>query len=388
MKNFIQKKYQKEIESGSMLEASKLLEQYDHVINFSIGDPDLPTPQIVLEKTSHDLFQGYTHYTHPLGMIELRQEIQKEFLEEFQAKVEIPEIIVTTSASHGLFLACSALIDPGDECIVFDPYFTSYAQVVFHCGGKLVSVATFEEENFKVKEERLREAITEKTKIIIVNTPCNPTGAVYDEATLQMIARIAIEYDLLIIADDIYTIYTFEQPFKTIFSVPGIRDRLVVLRSLSKDYCMSGFRIGYCIANPSIIDAMNRVNESCIYSAPSISQRAALHALQHRKEFQHQIRETFYERAMYTYERIQKIPYLSVLKPSGSIYLFINITKTGLTSKEFCDVFLKKYQLLFLSGSIFGKYGEGYVRMALIVPIPILKEAFDRLEKDPFFPIK
>ncbi len=384
MRNFIQKKYQREIESGSMLEASKILEKYDNVINFSIGDPDLPTPDIVLKETSKDLFNGYTHYTHPLGMIELRQEIQKEFFEEFNTKVEIPEIIVTTSASHGLFLACSALIDPGDECIVFDPYFTSYAQVIFHCGGKLISVPTFEEEKFAVNEERLRKAITNKTKIIIVNTPCNPTGACFDEKTLKMIASVAIENDLIVIADDIYTIYTYQQPFQTMLTIKEMKDRLVVLRSLSKDYCMSGFRIGYAIAPIDIIDAMNRVNESCIYSAPSISQRAALHALRHRHEFQTQIRNTFYERAKYVYERIKKIPYLSVLEPSGSIYLFINIKKTKLTSKEFCDTFLKRYQLLFLAGSIFGKYGEGYVRMALIVPIPILKEAFDRLEKDPF----
>lgn len=375
---FISKRYWNNI-STPMGISGDLAKKYDDIINLSLGDPDLNTDLRIIEEAFNDASNGHTHYTDPLGDEELRVEISKYYKEEFNYDVALNECLVTTSGCHAMWLILESILDDGDEVIIPEPYFTPYPDQVKLARGKAVLLETFEEEMFQVNVERLEKCITNRTKAIIINTPSNPTGTCFSKATLEDIAKIAMKYDLIVIADDIYTAFSYAEPFIPITTLDGMKERTISIRSFSKDYCMTGWRIGYVIAPKEIIQIMKDVNENNVFTAPSISQRAALHALRIRKEVQPAIIEEFKNRAYYAYERIREIPYLSVLEPRGSLYLFVNIKKTGLTSREFCDKLLNEYHILAIPGDAFGKSGEGYIRIALTLGVNKLKEAFDRL---------
>lgn len=375
---FISKRYWNNI-STSMGESVALARRYNDIINLSIGDPDLTTNEIIINSAFEDAKDGHTHYTDTLGDLELRKEICKYYNEMYKYKVNLSECMVTTSGCHAMWLILESILDDGDEVIIPEPYFTPYLQQVELARGKAVFLETFEEEEFQVNIERLEKCITNRTKALIINTPNNPTGTCFSRKTLENIAYIAKKYDLIVIADDIYTAFSYSEPFIPITSLEGMSERTISIRSFSKDYCMTGWRIGYVIAPEFIINIMKDVNENNVFTAPSISQRGALHALRNREEVQESIVGEFKERSYYAYERIREIPYLSVLPPRGSMYMFVNIKKTGLTSKEFCNKLLEKYHILAIPGDAFGKSGEGYVRIALTVGVPKLKEAFDRL---------
>ncbi len=380
MKKFISEKFQN-IELSSMLETNELAKSFSDTINLSIGDPDLITNKAVIDAAYHDMLNGHTHYTNPLGYEELRQAIIDDYEQEYHVKFNMNEVMVTTSATHAMFLVLKALLNKGDEVIVFDPYFSSYSQQVDLNEGKLVVVRTYEENEYQLVLNDIESKITSKTKAIIINNPANPTGVHYNKNSYDILKALAIKYDLLIIADDIYTILTYDSSFTPINTYKEIQDRVITVRTFSKDYCMTGFRLGYVLANEELIKVMNIINEGVVYSPPSVSQRAALYALKHKKEIQKEIIKTFKERIDYAYERINKIDFLSVKKPKGSFYLFVNIKKTNMTSKEFCKWFLQKYHILVLPGNIFGEGGEGYIRMSLTIEMDKLKEAFDRIEK-------
>ena len=274
-----------------------------------------------------------------------------------------------------------ALLDPGDEVIVFSPYFTMYRSQIELSGGVCVEVPTYGSEGYAINGDRLRAAITPKTKAIIFNNPCNPTGAAYGIDTLKLLYNIAEEHDLLIVADEIYTRYMFNGPFVPICSFPGAMKRTVTLNSFSKNFMMTGWRIGYIIASPHIVNTVMHVNNSLVYSAPAPSQRAAIKALEHRKDIQDKYISRYKERVFYAYERIKNIPYLSMGQPGGTFYVFPNIEKTGLSSKEFCGVLFEKCHILATPGSSFGASGEGYIRLVCACSLDTIKEVFDRMEK-------
>lgn len=376
---FISKRYWNNT-STPMGASGELAKKYDDIINLSLGDPDLNTDLRIIEEAFKDASNGHTHYTSALGDEELRLEIAKYYKKEFNYDLALEECLITTSGCHAMWLILEAILDDGDEVIIPEPYFTPYPDQVKLARGKAVFLETFEEEMFQVNIERLEKCITNRTKAIIINTPSNPTGTCFSKETLEDIAKVAISHDLIVIADDIYTSFSYAEPFIPITTLEGMKERTISIRSFSKDYCMTGWRIGYVIANKEIIQIMKDVNENNVFTAPSISQRAALHALKMREEVQPGIVEEFKNRAFYAYERIKEIPYLSVLKPRGSLYLFVNIKNTGLTSREFCDKLLHEHHILALPGDAFGKSGEGYIRIALTVGVDKLKEAFDRLK--------
>lgn len=375
---FISKRYWNNV-STAMGASSDLAKKYDDIINLSLGDPDLTTDERIIEKAFEDAKNGHTHYTDTLGDLELRKEISKYYMESYEYNLRENECLVTTSGCQAMWLILESILDDGDEVIIPEPYFTPYPQQIALARGKAVILETFEEDEFQVDVDRLEKCITNRTKAIIINTPSNPTGTCYSRETLEKIAKVAIKHDLIVIADDIYTAFSYAEPFIPITTLDGMRERTISIRSFSKDYCMTGWRIGYIVAPKFMIDIMKDVNENNVFTAPSISQRAALHALRMRREIQPAIVEEFKNRAYYAYERIREIPYLSVLPPRGSLYIFVNIKKTGLTSKEFSDKLLEKYHMLVIPGNAFGKSGEGYVRVALTVGVDKLKIAFDRL---------
>lgn len=377
---YIAKRYWKDI-TTPMGQVDVLAKQYSDVINLSLGDPDLITSDIIIENSMKDAKAGHTKYTDFRGDPELREEIRKYYKAEYNMDFTDNKVMVTASGCIAMYLALEAIIDDGDEVIIHTPCFTPYQQQIVLTRGIPVELATYEEENFQINIDRLKGLITERTKAIIINTPTNPTGNCFTRKTLEDIANVAQEYDLLVIADDIYGSFSFTEPFLPITTLEGMKERTITINSFSKDYTMTGWRIGNILAPDFIIKTIQQINENVVFTAPSISQRGAIYALKNRKEIQPPMVAEYRSRVFYAAERINKIPNMSVPSPKGTFYLFVNIKKTGLTSIEASDRILREAHVLTIPGIAFGACGEGYVRLACTVNNDILKEAFDRIEK-------
>lgn len=378
---FIAKRYWKD-QSTAMGKSDEMARSFNDCINLSLGDPDLVTDALIIDKSYEDARCGHTKYTDFRGDPELRTEICKYYKEEYDMDVKDEEVFVCASACLGMYLALEAIVDDGDEVILQAPFFTPYPQQVELARGIPVELPTYEEEDFQINMERLESLITERTKALIINSPSNPTGNCLTTETMKKIAEIAVKHDLLIIADDIYTAFSYQNPFVPFGSLPKMRDRTIILNSFSKNFTMTGWRVGNIIAPEYIIRVIQQINENVVFTAPSISQRAAIHALRHRTEIQPPMVEEYRKRMFYAAERINAIPKLSVISPpKGSFYLFINIKDTGLTSEEAAEKILSQAHVLTLPGNAFGSCGEGYVRIACTVKVETLKEAFDRIEQ-------
>jgi aspartate/methionine/tyrosine aminotransferase len=376
---FLAHKYLSDNSNPLSLVASLLGEK--DIINLSIGDPDVITDEIIIDGAFKDASEGHTKYTKPSGDPELIKEITRFYWEEYDIRVDEPEIMVTVGACHAMYIALKAIIDEGDEVIVPEPYFTPYKDQIEQVGGKIVTLTTIEEEGFNINIDALRSLINEKTKAIIINSPNNPTGACYDKDTLEALGRLAVEKNIIIISDEVYDAFMFKEKYTTILSIDGMKERSILLGSFSKGYAMTGWRIGYVIAPDYVTKCMVQINEGICFSAPSISQRAAIHALRNRYKIQPSIVASYKDRMIYAAERINATKGMKVLGPKGSIYLFANIKATGMTSAEFCKVLLEKAKVVFLSGTAFGESGEGFVRIACTVSMQELEEAFDRIQE-------
>lgn len=376
---FIAKRYWED-KSTAMGKSDVLAKAFDDVIDLSLGDPDLVTHDLIIDKAFADAKAGHTKYTDFRGDPELRAEISKYYEEEYDMDVKDEEIFVCASACLGMYLALEAIIDDGDEVIMQAPYFTPYPQQVELARGIPVELPTYEEEDFQINIERLESLINDKTKALIINSPSNPTGNCLTVETMEKIAQIAVKHDLVVISDDIYTAFSYQNPFVPFASLPGMRERTIILNSFSKNFTMTGWRVGNIIAPKEIIAIIQQINENVVFTAPSVSQRAAIYALRHRDEIQPDMIAEYKKRMFYAAERINEIPKLSVIyPPKGSFYLFINIKETGLTSEEAAELILREAHVLTLTGNAFGECGEGYVRIACTVNIDTLKEAFDRI---------
>lgn len=376
---YIAKRYWKD-QSTAMGQSDVLAKSFNDVINLSLGDPDLITHDIIIDNAFADAKRGHTKYTEFRGDPELRQEICKYYAQEYGVEVKDEEVFVCASACLGMYLALEAIIDDGDEVILQAPFFTPYPQQVELARGIPVELPTYEEEDFQINVERLESLITERTKALVINSPSNPTGNCLTVETMEKIAEVAKKYDLVVIADDIYTSFSYQNSFVPFASLPGMKERTIIINSFSKNFTMTGWRVGNIIAPDYIINVIQQINENVVFTAPSISQRAAIYALRHRAEIQPPMIEEYRKRMFYAAERINQIPKLSVLyPPKGSFYLFINIKATGLSSEEAADLILRKAHVLVLPGNAFGACGEGYARIACTVGVDTLKEAFDRI---------
>ncbi len=380
---FITKRFWKD-SSTAMSKSYALAREFDDCINLSLGDPDLITDSRITNAACEDALAGHTKYTDFRGDPELRKAILSYYHQELNVPIKDEEIMVSC-ACLAMNLALQAVLDDGDEVIIHAPYYTQYPQQIELARGVPVVLNTYEEEDFQINIDRLESLITERTKVIVINTPNNPTGTCFTKETMENIARIAKKYDLLVISDEIYTLYSFENPFMSMLQVEGMRERTIVINSFSKDFTMTGWRIGHIIAPDFIVDVIRQISEKLIFTCPSISQRAALYAMEHRDEIQPAMREEYKNRVFYAAERINKIPNMSVLRPKGTFYLFINVKKTGLSSSDVSDKILRETHVLTLPGSAFGNSGEGYIRIACTVGKDKLKEAFDRIEKMEIF---
>ena len=378
---FIAKRYWKD-QSTAMGQSDVMAKSFNDVIDLSLGDPDLTTDFRIIDAAFTDAKAGHTKYTDFRGDPELRQAVIDFYKEEYDMDIVDEEIFIAASGCLAMYLVLEAILDDGDEVILQAPFFTPYPQQVELARGIPIELPTYEEEDFQIDVDRLESLITERTKALVINSPSNPTGNCLTVETMEKIAEIAEKYDLIVISDDIYTAFSYQNPFVPFASLPGMKERTIIINSFSKNFTMTGWRVGNIIAPDYIIKIVQQINENVVFTAPSISQRAAIFALHHRDEVQPPMIEEYRKRMFYAAERINKIPKMSVIyPPKGSFYLFINIKEMGVSSVEAADMILQKAHVLMLPGNAFGACGEGYVRIACTVNIDTLKEAFDRIEK-------
>lgn len=384
MKSLISGRYQKS-EKTAMGEVFDFLKKYDDIINLSIGDPDIITDSSVIERMAEDAKAGHTKYTDYRGYPELRAEIAKFYKEEYDADVDDSEIFISAGGCVSMYLVMEAILNDGDEVIIPDPYFVPYPSQVELARGKAVMLPTYEEEGFQINIDRLEKLVTEKTRAIILNTPNNPTGSCLSLETMQRIAEFCEKHDIIVVADDIYTAFSFDSEFVPIMNIDSMKKRTITINSFSKNFVMTGFRVANIIAPEEVIQTIQKINENVVFTTPSVSQRAALHALRMRHQIQPAIIDEFRERVKYCRQRVSSIKNMSVLEEGGSFYVFPNIKATGLSSNEVTKLMMEEAHVLVLPGNAFGSCGEGYIRISCTVGIEKLREAFDRIEKMKIF---
>lgn len=377
--SMISKRHQHPAEN-ILMDIASLAKRIPDLLDLSIGDPDLITDDRIIDAAFIDVKNGHTKYTASGGSQEFIDTVAKFYKKQYNLSFNPSQIRATVGALHGMYLTLQVILDPDDEVIIHEPYFSPYKDQVIFAGGKPVFIPTYEEDGFQINIDVLKAAITDKTKAIIINSPNNPTGAVFAPETFRAIAELAIENNFYILSDEVYEAFCFYDDFVPMATLAP--ENTITFSSFSKAFAMTGWRIGYMIAPDYINDAAKLINESITYSAPSPSQQAGIYALNHAEELVPTVVSVFKERLEYLEERIASIPFLSLHPIKGSIYAFINISKTGLTSVPFVEKVLKETNVLMIPGKAFGETtGDDYVRLAATQNITVLKEAFDRIEK-------
>lgn len=373
----------KEISYPRIREILDRASKFQDVINLGIGDPDFDTDRTIVDSTFNLVKEKKsTHYTPVPGYRGLREAIAKKYREENKFEVNYEEVIVTHGAQYALMVTMLTLLNPGDEIFIPDPYYPSYPSQAFLTGAAPVFIPTFEKDGFKIKSENIEKKITKKSKLIIINSPNNPTGAVLGEEDLKEISEIAIKNDLIVISDEAYEtmIYDDKKHF-CIANFPGMRERTVTINSFSKRYAMTGWRVGYAVAAKEIITNMMKVSGYSLSCPCSVSQQAAIAALDSSPRIIEKMKFEYKRRRNFIVIELNKIKGISCIKPEGTFYVFANIKKTGKSSEEIYDELLTKGRVVVIPGSAFGKQGEGYIRIAYTLPIDMLREAAKRIRK-------
>lgn len=350
------------------------------VISLGVGEPDFVTPKLIRQAAIDSLEQGRTGYTSNLGLYSLRKEICK-YLEKDYGCYYRPddECLVTVGVSEAFDLAIRAITNPGDEIIYFEPCFVSYNVEIKMAHGIPVASQTSEENEFSVDIEDVKKKITPKTKAIILNFPCNPTGGTLNLAQMQAIAELAIEHDLIVITDEIYSELTYEGQLPSIASLPGMKERCILLHGFSKAFAMTGFRIGYACGPIDIIGTMMKIHQYAIMSAPTLAQYAAEEALKNGRPEMEKMRETYRQRRDLMVQGMNDAG-LHCFMPKGAFYTFPSIKSTGLSSKDFAMKFLEQHKVAVIPGTAFGACGEGYVRCCYATSTENIQEALRRMK--------
>ena len=351
------------------------------VISLGVGEPDFVTPWHIRESCVHGLQRGYTAYTSNYGLLELRQEIAKMIEADYGVTYNPKcEALVTVGVSEALDLAMRAILSPGDEVLVPEPCYVSYQACVTLAGGKPVSVSSSRENEFRVTVEQLASALTPRTKALLIGYPNNPTGAVMTRADLAAIAQFAEKNDLIVISDEIYANLTYDGEHTCFASLPGMRDRTILLNGFSNAYAMTGWRIGYALGNPDFIGAMTKIHQFTMLCAPITAQIAAVEALQQGRPSRDRMVAEYDKRRRLMVEGFRNMG-LDCFEPKGAFYIFPSIQNTGLTSLEFAEKLLQAEKVALVPGDAFGACGEGYVRCSYAASSKNLTEALDRIAR-------
>jgi aminotransferase len=351
------------------------------VINLGIGEPDMTTTAVIIEAGMKALMAGHTHYTPNAGILELREAVAGDLIKQSLKYDPRTEIMITTGGMGGLALSLMVMLEPGDEVLIQDPQWLNYFAQVKFFGGVPVPVPVKEENGFAITAEAIEARITNKTKILMLNSPNNPTGAVLDLEELKRIAEVAKRHDLIVLSDEVYSTIVYDDTeHLSIATLEGMKDRTVVINSFSKSYAMTGWRIGYAAGNQHIIDKMIRLQENVVACVNSGAQYAAIEALK-RPELATEMTELYRKRRNLVVEGLQSINGISCLKPKGSFYVFAGISGIGVDEVTFANELLEQQQAVVIPGSAFGEHGKGYVRICYANSEKNLARAIERIRR-------
>jgi len=353
----------------------------DDVISLGVGEPDFVTPKPLIEAAIRSLHEGHTHYTSNSGILELRQAIA-EHLNRLYAVSYDPEeeIILTVGVSEALYLVMTAIVDPGDEVIVGEPCFVSFSPEVELVGGVPRAVSARVEDDFQVTGASIEAAITNRTKAILLSYPNNPTGAVMSRPMLQEIANLAEKHDLVVISDEIYDQLVYGVEHVCFASLPGMRKRTITLGGFSKDYAMTGWRLGYAAAPAEILGAMRKIHQYTVMSAPTTAQIAAMTALEKGQPYVEEMRSEYDRRRRLIVGGLNQLG-LKTFEPRGAFYAFPSVAATGMSDQDFAEKLLTEEQVAVVPGGAFGASGEGFVRCCYATAYEKIEQALERIER-------
>lgn len=354
----------------------------EDVISLGIGEPDFPTPWHVRNIAINTLEKSRTKYTANAGMIELRQEISRYLQRRFNLSYKADkQILVTVGGSEAIDLTMRAFIKPGDEVIVPLPSFVCYGPLAAMCGAKVVNINMRAEDNFKLTPELLKNAITDKTKLLVLPFPNNPTGSIMEKSDLEAIAEVLRGTDILVLSDEIYSELNYTSTRHiSIAEIPDMKERTILVNGFSKTYSMTGWRLGYVCAEPEVITQLTKLHQYAIMCAPTTSQFAAIEAIKNGDEDVRLMREEYNYRRKFIVNGFNKLG-LTCFEPLGAFYCFPCIKSTGMTSEEFCNKLLTQEKVAIVPGGAFGESGDGYVRVSYAYSIDHIKKALDAIAR-------
>ena len=351
------------------------------VISLGVGEPDFDTPWHIRDEGIYSLERGKTAYTSNAGLKELKVEIAKYLERRFQVSYDYDtEMMVTVGGSEAIDMAMRAMLDPGDEVLIPQPSYVSYVPCAILANGTPVIIDLKEENEFRLTAEALEAAITPKTKLLVLPFPNNPTGAIMERKDLEAIAEVIKKHDLYVLSDEIYAELSYLEEHVTIASLPGMRERTILINGFSKSYSMTGWRLGYACAPKVILEQMLKIHQYAIMCAPTTSQYAAVEAVRNGDADVAAMREEYDGRRRYLMHRFQEMG-LQCFEPYGAFYAFPSIQEFGITSDEFATRMLKEKKVVVVPGTAFGECGEGFLRISYAYSLDKLKEALDRMEE-------
>ena len=368
-----------QIEPSGIRKFFDIVSEMKDAISLGVGEPDFDTPWHIREEGIYSLEKGRTFYTSNAGLKELKQEICRYLYRRFDVSYNPDsEVMVTVGGSEAIDIALRAMCDPGDEVLIPQPSYVSYVPCTMLAGGKPVVIELEEKDNFKLIPEKLLEKITDKTKILVMPFPNNPTGAIMTKEDLAPIVDIIIEKDLFVISDEIYSELTYGTDHVTIAAFPEMKDRTILINGFSKSYAMTGWRLGYAAAPHRILEQMLKIHQFAIMCAPTTSQYAAVSALRDGDNDVQMMREAYDQRRRFVLHAFEEMG-LDCFEPEGAFYAFPSIKRFGMTSDEFATRFLREEKVAVVPGTAFGASGEGFLRVSYAYSLKNLKEALGRM---------
>lgn len=379
MRNPIAKKVEMLAPSG-IRKFFDIVSEMDDVVSLGVGEPDFDTPWHVRDEGIYSMEKGRTFYTSNAGLKELREEICRYLSRRFQVDYHLDQVLVTVGGSEAIDLAMRAMLEPGEEVLIPQPSFVSYLPCCVLAGGMPKVIELKEEDQFRLTARQIREAATEKTKLLVLPFPNNPTGAVMEKEDLEAIAEAVIEKNLYVLSDEIYAELTYGRKHVSIASLPGMKERTILINGFSKAYAMTGWRLGYACGPKEIIGQMTKIHQYAIMCAPTNSQYAAVEALRNGDGDIEEMRAAYDGRRRYLMHRFKEMG-LSCFEPYGAFYVFPCIKEFGMSSEEFATKLLEKERVAVVPGSAFGDCSEDYLRISYAYSLEDLKIALERLER-------
>ncbi len=369
-----------------LAKAKELERQGKKIIHFEIGEPDFNTPENVKKAGINAINENYTHYSATQGILGLRETVANYISKTREIKVSPDEVMITPGGKDVIFSTALAILNEGDEAIYPNPGYPIYESAIRLAGAKPVPMPLLEENDFAFDREQFKKLVTPKTKLIIINSPGNPTGGILSLQDLEIIAEVAIKNDIVVLSDEIYSRILYDGEFHSLASLPGMKERTVILDGFSKTYAMTGWRLGYAVANNEIIDGLKKIAVNSFSCVAAFVQLAGIEALNGPQDEPERMRKEYETRRNLIVSGLNEIPGISVKVPKGAFYVFPNIKKTGNKSKEVAEYLLNEAGVATLSGTSFGEYGEGYIRFSyatsqenIKLGLEKVKEAFPKL---------